>query len=68
VGRADRFYLRAGPWLLEALAGIGETRAGDIVDYHDDNGPSKRIDNLLQVRGIGEGTFDKTRYYIAVSD
>ena len=59
---------RAEPWLLEALPGIGETRAQDIVDYREENGPFKRIEDLLQVKGIGEGTFDKIKDYITVSD
>jgi len=59
---------RAEPWLLEALPGIGETRAQDIVDYRNENGPLKRIEDLLQVKGIGEGTFEKIKDYITVSD
>jgi len=59
---------RADPWLLEALPGIGETRAQSIVDYRDENGPFKRIEDLLQVKGIGEGTFEKIKDYITVSD
>ena len=59
---------RAEPWLLEALPGIGETRAQDIVDYREENGPFKRIEDLLQVKGIGEGTFGQVKDYINVSD
>jgi len=59
---------RAEPWLLEALPGIGETRAQDIVDYRNENGPFKRIEDLLQVKGIGEGTFEKMKDYITVSE
>ncbi len=59
---------RAEPWLLEALPGIGETRAQGIVDYRNEIGPFKRIEDLLQVEGIGEGTFDKIKDYISVSD
>ena len=59
---------RAEPWLLEALPGIGETRAQDIADYRNENGPFKRIEDLLQVKGIGEGTFEKIKDYITVSD
>ena len=59
---------RAEPWLLEALPGIGETRAQAIVDYRNENGPFKRIEDLLQVKGIGQGTFDKIKDYITVSD
>lgn len=59
---------RAEPWLLKALPGIGETRAQAIVDYRNENGPFKRIEDLLQVEGIGEGTFDKMKNYISVSN
>jgi competence protein ComEA helix-hairpin-helix repeat region len=59
---------RAEPWLLEALPGIGEGRAQAIIDYRNENGPFKRIEDLLQVKGIGEGTFDKIKDYITVSD
>lgn len=59
---------RAEPWLLEALPGIGETRAQAIVDYRSKNGPFKRIEDLLNVKGIGQGTFEKTKDCITVSD
>jgi len=59
---------RAEVWLLQALPGIGETRAQAIVDYRNENGPFKRIEDLLQVKGIGQGTFDKIKDYITVSD
>ena len=59
---------RAEAWLLEALPGIGETRAQAILDYRNENGPFKRIEDLLQVKGIGEGTFNKIKDYITVSD
>jgi competence protein ComEA len=59
---------RAEPWLLEALPGIGEVTAQAIVDYRDENGSFKRIEDLLQVKGIGEGTLAKIKDYITVSD
>jgi competence protein ComEA len=59
---------RAEVWLLEALPGIGETRAQAIVDYRNKNGQFRRIEDLLQVEGIGEGTFDKIKDYITVAD
>ncbi len=59
---------RAEPWLLEALPRIGETRAQAIADYRNENGPFKRIEGLLQVKGIGEGIFDKIKDYVTVSD
>jgi competence protein ComEA len=59
---------RAEPWLLEALPGIGETRAQAIVDYRSENGPFRRIEDLLQVSGIGPATFESIKDYITVSD
>jgi competence protein ComEA len=59
---------RAEPWLLEALPGIGKVTAQAIVNYRTENGPFQRIEDLLEVSGIGEGTLDKIEDYIAVSD
>lgn len=59
---------RAEPWLLEALPGIGEVLAQRIVDYRSEHGPFKRIEDLLKVSGIGEGTFEKIKDYITVLD
>ena len=59
---------RAEPWLLEALPGIGEGRAQAIIDYRSKNGSFNRIEDLLRVKGIGWGTFDKIKDYITVSD
>jgi len=59
---------RAEPWLLEALPGIGEVLAQRIVDYRSENGPFKRIEDLLKVSGIGPATFEKIKDYITVSD
>ena len=59
---------RAEPWLLEALPGIGEVLAQRIVDCRSENGPFRRIEDLLKVSGIGPGTFEKIKDYITVSD
>jgi competence protein ComEA len=59
---------RAESWLLEALPGIGETRAQAIVDYRSENGLFQRIEDLLKVSGIGSATFEKIKDYITVSD
>jgi competence protein ComEA len=59
---------RAEPWLLEALPGIGEVTAQAIVDYRNENGPFQRIEDLLKVSGIGEGTLNKIKDFITVSD
>jgi competence protein ComEA len=59
---------RAEAWLLEALPGIGEVLAQRIADYRSEHGPFRTIEDLLQVSGIGQGTFDKIKDYITVSD
>jgi len=59
---------RAEPWLLEALPGIGEVLAQRIVDYRSENGPFRRIEDLLKVSGIGEATLEQIKDYITVSD
>ena len=59
---------RAEPWLLEALSGIGEVLAQRIADYRSENGPFKRIEDLLKVSGIGQATFENIKDYITVSD
>jgi competence protein ComEA len=59
---------RALPWLLDALPGIGEVTAQAIVDYRNENGLFRTIEDLLKVKGIGEGTLDKIKDYITISD
>lgn len=59
---------RADAWLLQALPGIGETRAQAIVDYRHHVGAFRRSEDLLNVDGIGPGTLDKIEEYISVSD
>ena len=59
---------RAELWLLEALPGIGEVLAQRIADYRSENGPFRRIEDLLKVSGIGPATFEKIKDYITVSD
>ena len=55
-------------WVLEALPGIGEVLAQRIVDYRSENGPFRRIEDLLKVSGIAPATFEKIKDYITVSD
>jgi competence protein ComEA len=58
----------AEAWLLEALPGIGETRAQAILDYRQKNGPFRDINELVKVEGIGEDTFENIKHLLTVGD
>ena len=59
---------QAEAWLLEALPGIGETRAQAIIDYRQQNGPFHNINELTKVEGIGTATYEKIKHLISVAD
>ena len=46
---------------LEALPGIGPAKAKAIVDYRQQHGAFKSVEELKNVKGIGEGIFSKLR-------
>ncbi|HKQ96916.1 MAG TPA: helix-hairpin-helix domain-containing protein [Candidatus Polarisedimenticolia bacterium] len=46
---------------LQSLPGIGPSYAQRIVEHREKNGPFKKVEDLLNVRGIGEKTFEKIR-------
>jgi competence protein ComEA len=52
---------------LEALPGIGASTAARIVEYRTKNGPFKKIEELMNVQGIGEKSFLKLRSQITVA-
>ncbi len=59
---------RAETWLLEALPGIGETRAQAIIAYRQQNGPFHHIYELAKVEGIGDTTYEQIKHLITVAD
>ena len=46
---------------LETLNGIGPVRARAIIDYRAKNGPFKKIEELDNVPGIGQGVLSRIR-------
>lgn len=59
---------RAPAWLLEALPGIGPTRAEDIINYRQQNGPFSNINELIKIEGIGIATYEQIKHLITVAD
>jgi competence protein ComEA len=58
----------AEAWLIEALPGIGETRAQAIINYRNQNGLFRNINELTKVEGIGATTYEKIKPLITVAD
>ena len=52
---------------LTTLPGIGKAYADRIVEYREKNGPFKKVDDLLNVRGIGEKTLERIRDRVTVA-
>jgi competence protein ComEA len=51
---------------LETLPGIGPKTADAIVEHREANGPFETIEDIMDVPGIAEGTFEKIKDGITV--
>jgi competence protein ComEA len=51
---------------LDALPGIGPTKAQAIIDYRSEHGRFSSIEDIQNVKGIKEGEFSKIKDYIRV--
>jgi len=52
---------------LETLPGLGRAVAERIVEYRDKNGNFKKVEDLMNVKGIGEKSFLKLKPLITVT-
>jgi competence protein ComEA len=53
---------------LELLPDIGPVTAGNIIAYREENGPFEQIEDIMNVPGIGEVTFEGLRDQITVGN
>lgn len=49
----------ASELVIDTLPGIGPVKAKAIVAWRIENGPYKRLEDLMEVKGIGEKTFNR---------
>ena len=59
---------RAEAWLLEALPGIGPSKAQAIIAYREQNGDFSDIVEITEVSGIGMSIYEDIRELITVGD
>ena len=56
----------AGIGELSTLVGIGESKAQAIIKYREDNGKFTKIEDIMNVSGIGEKAFEKIKDFITI--
>ena len=57
---------RADQEELESLPGVGPYLAAQILDYREQLGPFQRVEDLMNVRGIGEKKFELLKDLVTV--
>ena len=54
--------------LAASLTGIGAAKAEAIVAYREANGPFKNLEELVNVKGVGEKTVEKNRSILVIHE
>ena len=49
---------------LEKLSHIGRKTAENIVRFREENGPFRRVEHVVRIRGISESRYTELRPYI----
>ena len=57
----------ASAYELTALPGVGEATAQKIINYRESHGGFKAIEEIKNVKGIGDATFSKMKANISVN-
>lgn len=52
---------------LETLPGIGPSKSSAILEYREKNGPFNKIEDMKNITGIGDKTFEKLKDSISVN-
>ena len=67
AGRPEKININtASAELLQQLSGVGPSTAEKIINYRNENGKFTRIEDIKNVSGIGEKTFEKFKDKITV--
>lgn len=53
---------------LSALPGVGAKLAARIVEYRQKSGAFKSVQELMNVKGVGEKNFEKLQPYLTTGD
>jgi len=51
---------------LTTIPGVGEALARRIIEFREKEGPFRRVEDLMKVKGIGEKSFQKMRSHVKV--
>ena len=69
AGEAEKININtASAEELTQLKGIGPSHAAKIIEFREKNGPFKLPEDLMQVPGVGQKTFEKNKDLISVEE